>query len=52
MNPGQESASPEVVIALDTVGIANVADTRINPSTEDLQGGFVSTNNSSTATGA
>ena len=33
-NPGQESASPEVVTALDTVGISDISDTRIDPMTK------------------
>lgn len=42
-NPGHESASPEVVFALDTVGIADISDTRINPATEETVSQLVMT---------
>lgn len=36
-NPGQESSNDDIIFALDTVGIADANDTRINPSTEEKQ---------------
>ena len=36
-NPGKDNSSPDVVEALDTVGIADIGDTRINPATEENQ---------------
>lgn len=36
-NPGQENKTSGIEIALDTVGIADILDIRINPSTEEKQ---------------
>lgn len=36
-NPGKANTDPEVLAALDTVGISDIGDTRINPATEANQ---------------
>lgn len=36
-NPGQFNTNDDIILAMDTVGIADTTDTRINPSTKEKQ---------------
>ena len=36
-NPGQFNSNDDILLALDTTGLSNSTDTRINPSTEEKQ---------------
>jgi len=43
-NPGQESSNDDILLALETVGLANKSDIQINPATEDKQDDIINAN--------